>query len=180
VLVPDLYWADAASIGSVQARYWQPIACLQASSDLCLGFWADILHKMSICCPKFALYSYSINFWQWRLERQEKSSWLYGIFFFSWPKWIVLIMNWFWFTSFWIYSQLKVLDFNKKQSLICEITWRICPKLTSLNPWWLKQLCTLWVLGWKSLYTRCYYYTYTNGPVQETYSSTGICRGDIH
>jgi len=29
VLVPGLYWADAASIGPVQARYWQLTAHLQ-------------------------------------------------------------------------------------------------------------------------------------------------------
>ena len=27
--VPGLYWSDAASIGPVQARYWQLMACLQ-------------------------------------------------------------------------------------------------------------------------------------------------------
>jgi len=30
VPVPGLYWADAASIGTVQARYWQRMACLQS------------------------------------------------------------------------------------------------------------------------------------------------------
>ena len=29
VPVPGMYWADAASIGPVQARYWQPMASLQ-------------------------------------------------------------------------------------------------------------------------------------------------------
>ena len=29
--VPGLYWADAASIGPVQARYWQLMACLQSA-----------------------------------------------------------------------------------------------------------------------------------------------------
>jgi len=31
VPVPGLYWADAASIGPVQARYWQLTAWLQGS-----------------------------------------------------------------------------------------------------------------------------------------------------
>jgi len=33
VPVPGLYWTDAASIGQVQARYWQPMACLQGSQN---------------------------------------------------------------------------------------------------------------------------------------------------
>ena len=33
--VPDLYLADAASIGPVQARYWQLLACLQGITVLC-------------------------------------------------------------------------------------------------------------------------------------------------
>ena len=31
VPVPDLYWANTASKGPVQARYWQLMACLQGS-----------------------------------------------------------------------------------------------------------------------------------------------------
>ena len=32
--VPGLYWADAARIGPVQARYWQLMACLQGNDNL--------------------------------------------------------------------------------------------------------------------------------------------------
>ena len=32
--VPGLYWADAASSGPVQARYWQLRACLQGPTQL--------------------------------------------------------------------------------------------------------------------------------------------------
>ena len=33
--VPGLYWADAGSIGPVQARYWQLMACLQGVQGQC-------------------------------------------------------------------------------------------------------------------------------------------------
>ena len=39
--VPDLYWADAASIGPVQARYWHLPACLQGY--FCLDYVNDSL-----------------------------------------------------------------------------------------------------------------------------------------
>ena len=45
--VPGKYWANAASIGPVQARYWQLMACLQGHTSAC--GWRRAPH------PDFAL-----------------------------------------------------------------------------------------------------------------------------
>ena len=54
--VPGLYWADAASIGPVQARYWQLMAYLHGPSFPTILLAKNMMVTYPVTMPVLGLY----------------------------------------------------------------------------------------------------------------------------